>query len=60
MLRDDTLTHPCSTRFVYQKSYMEFFCPPDALDALLAAVKSQPSIAYQVVNAAGDYKSNLE
>jgi len=46
--------------FVYQKSYMEFFCPPDALDALLAAVKSQPSIAYQVVNAAGDYKSNIE
>merc|ERR1711972_145133 len=45
--------------FVYQKAYLEFFCPPKALDGLLAAVKADSSISYQVVNTKGAYQSNI-
>mmetsp|Transcript_44827 Transcript_44827/g.114603 ORF Transcript_44827/g.114603 Transcript_44827/m.114603 type:complete len:601 (+) Transcript_44827:95-1897(+) len=45
--------------FVYQKAYMEFFCSPAALETMLSAVKKIPSISYQVVNAKGEYQSNM-
>jgi methylenetetrahydrofolate reductase (NADPH) len=38
---------------------MEFFCSPAALETVLSAVKAVPSIAYQAVNAKGEYQSNM-
>jgi len=46
--------------FVYQKAYLEFFCPPEKLEAVLAAANGKPTISYQAVRAKGDYISNIQ
>merc|ERR1719498_1548994 len=47
--------------FVYQKSYVEFFCSQQTLDTLLAGFEREKMkfISYTAVNAKGDVKSNV-
>lgn len=44
---------------VYQKAYVEFFCSPDKLKALVEKCKNFPSLTYIAVNKDGDYVSNI-
>lgn len=46
--------------YIYQKSYVEFFCPPGHLAALMEACSAgkQPSVTYHAVNAAGQCYTN--
>jgi methylenetetrahydrofolate reductase (NADPH) len=44
--------------YVYQKAYLECFCPGDALDDLLAAVEKDPNITFHAVNKQGDLRTN--
>jgi methylenetetrahydrofolate reductase (NADPH) len=43
--------------FVYQKAYVEFFCSPDHLAAVRAAVALRPSLHLTAVNARGDVEA---
>lgn len=45
--------------YVYQKAYVEFFCSPDRLTALIGQCKQFPSLTYLAVNKEGDWKSNV-
>ncbi|TNY18238.1 methylenetetrahydrofolate reductase [Rhodotorula diobovata] len=44
--------------YVYQKAYLEFFCPPQHVAPLLAILDKTPSITYHAVNKQGDFRSN--
>ncbi|GAA6007185.1 methylenetetrahydrofolate reductase (NAD(P)H) MET13 [Rhodotorula paludigena] len=44
--------------YVYQKAYLEFFCPPQHVESLLAILDKTPSITYHAVNKQGDFRSN--
>lgn len=53
--------------FVWQKAFVEFFCPPqdlDKLEAKLLQVSSRATdadaVSYYAANAKGDYKSNVK
>jgi methylenetetrahydrofolate reductase (NADPH) len=43
--------------YVYQKAYVEFFCAPDKVDALLRRLDGAPSVTYLATNAAGELRS---
>jgi methylenetetrahydrofolate reductase (NADPH) len=45
--------------FVYQKAYVEFFCSPEKLEAVVEKAKSNPSLTYIAVNAKGQTQSNV-
>ena len=45
---------------VFQKAYLEFFCPPSMLQALIAAMPAFPSLTFHARNAAGQEHSNAE
>ncbi|KAK8983717.1 hypothetical protein V6N11_009505 [Hibiscus sabdariffa] len=45
--------------YVYQKAYLEFFCSPEKLDALVKKCKSFPSLTYVAVNKTGNLVSNI-
>jgi methylenetetrahydrofolate reductase (NADPH) len=45
--------------YVYQKAYVEFFCSPEKLRALIAKAKENPSLTYIGVNAKGETQSNI-
>ncbi|GAA5852340.1 hypothetical protein JCM8547_006746 [Rhodosporidiobolus lusitaniae] len=44
--------------YVYQKAYLEFFCPPEHVNALLDILNKSPSVTYHAVNKQGDFRSN--
>ena len=44
--------------YVYQKTYLECFCPPSALDPLLAAFENDQNITFHAVNRHGDLRTN--
>ncbi|GAA5874658.1 hypothetical protein JCM3774_004775 [Rhodotorula dairenensis] len=44
--------------YVYQKAYLEFFCPPQHVEELLEILNDNPSITYHAVNKQGDFRSN--
>ncbi|KAK9125803.1 hypothetical protein Scep_014649 [Stephania cephalantha] len=44
---------------VYQKAYLEFFCSPDKLKALVEKCKNFPSLTYAAVNKEGNTVSNI-
>ncbi|BGP41592.1 methylenetetrahydrofolate reductase (NAD(P)H) met13 [Rhodotorula kratochvilovae] len=44
--------------YVYQKAYLEFFCPPQHVAPLLAVLDKTPSITYHAVNKQGEFRSN--
>jgi len=44
--------------YVYQKAYLEFFCPPTALEPLLEAIEKDPNITFHAVNRHGDLRTN--
>ncbi|GAA5981212.1 hypothetical protein JCM11641_005613 [Rhodosporidiobolus odoratus] len=44
--------------YVYQKAYLEFFCPPQHVDSLLDILENSPAITYHAVNKQGDFRSN--
>ncbi|GBF91075.1 5,10-methylenetetrahydrofolate reductase [Raphidocelis subcapitata] len=46
--------------YVYQKEYVEFFCAPDKLEALLQRLGDSPSVTYLAVNAKGEMRSNTD
>ncbi|KAF3792910.1 putative methylenetetrahydrofolate reductase [Nymphaea thermarum] len=46
--------------YVYQKAYLEFFCSPIKLNALVEKCKELPSLTYMAVNKDGDSISNVE
>ncbi|KAK4421866.1 Methylenetetrahydrofolate reductase 1 [Sesamum alatum] len=45
--------------YVYQKAYLEFFCSPEKLNALVDKCKTFPSLTYMAVNKEGTWKSNV-
>ncbi|XP_011074036.1 probable methylenetetrahydrofolate reductase [Sesamum indicum] len=45
--------------YVYQKAYLEFFCSPEKLNALVDKCKIFPSLTYMAVNKEGIWKSNV-
>ncbi|KAL1535215.1 Methylenetetrahydrofolate reductase 1 [Salvia divinorum] len=45
--------------YVYQKAYVEFFCSPERLTALVGQCKQFPSLTYLAVNKEGSLKSNV-
>ncbi|KAI9206932.1 methylenetetrahydrofolate reductase-domain-containing protein [Polychytrium aggregatum] len=56
-------THPVygwgpKNGFVYQKSYLEFFVAPEALDALVKKIEGHPFLTYYAVNRQGDLRTN--
>ncbi|KAJ3028244.1 UNVERIFIED_CONTAM: hypothetical protein HDU68_002112 [Siphonaria sp. JEL0065] len=46
--------------FVYQKSYVEFFVAPAAMDKLIMKLSKNPWITYYAVNKQGDLKTNVQ
>ncbi|BGO95523.1 methylenetetrahydrofolate reductase (NAD(P)H) met13 [Rhodotorula toruloides] len=44
--------------YVYQKAYLEFFCPPELVEPLLELLGDTPSVTYHAVNKQGDFRSN--
>ena len=44
--------------YVYQKAYLECFCPPGALEPLLEAIEKDPNITFHAVNRHGDLRTN--
>eukprot|EP01006_Ploeotia_vitrea_P033942 TRINITY_DN65671_c11_g10_i1.p1 TRINITY_DN65671_c11_g10~~TRINITY_DN65671_c11_g10_i1.p1 ORF type:complete len:650 (-),score=362.60 TRINITY_DN65671_c11_g10_i1:68-1969(-) len=46
--------------YVFQKAYTEFFCSPQRLKELLAALKHFPTITYQAVDASGRTFANVD
>ncbi|CAA2996622.1 probable methylenetetrahydrofolate reductase [Olea europaea var. sylvestris] len=45
--------------YVYQKAYLEFFCSPQKLNALVEKCKSFPLLTYMAVNKDGTWFSNV-
>ncbi|XP_011074034.1 probable methylenetetrahydrofolate reductase [Sesamum indicum] len=45
--------------YVYQKAYLEFFCSPEKLNALVDKCKIFQSLTYMAVNKEGTWKSNI-
>jgi len=45
--------------YVYQKAYVEFFCSPENLQAVIQKAKANPSLTYIAVNAKGETQSNI-
>lgn len=45
--------------YVYQKAYLEFFCSPQKLNALVEKCKSYPFLTYIAVNKDGTWFSNV-
>ncbi|KAK4387854.1 putative methylenetetrahydrofolate reductase [Sesamum angolense] len=45
--------------YVYQKAYLEFFCSPEKLNALVDKCKIFPSLTYMAVSKEGTWKSNI-
>ncbi|KAL0366543.1 UNVERIFIED_CONTAM: Methylenetetrahydrofolate reductase 1 [Sesamum radiatum] len=43
--------------YVYQKAYLEFFCSPEKLNALVDKCKIFPSLTYMAVNKEGTWRS---
>ncbi|KAM3577743.1 hypothetical protein VYU27_000287 [Nannochloropsis oceanica] len=46
--------------FVYQKAYVEFFCSPLKLKALMEELDRHPNLSYHAVNAAGEEYTNTQ
>ena len=44
--------------YVYQKAYLECFCPPDALDKLLGVIEEDHNVTFHAVNRHGDLRTN--
>ena len=44
--------------YVYQKAYLECFCPPEKIDQLLSAIEDDPNITFHAVNKHGDLRTN--
>lgn len=44
--------------YVYQKAYLECFCPPHALEPLLAVIEEDQNITFHAVNRHGDLRTN--
>ncbi|GAA5915973.1 hypothetical protein JCM5296_000499 [Sporobolomyces johnsonii] len=44
--------------YVYQKAYLEFFCPPEHVEDLLEILNKTPSITYHAVDKSGSFRSN--
>ncbi|KAL3619855.1 hypothetical protein CASFOL_034767 [Castilleja foliolosa] len=44
--------------YVYQKAYLEFFCSPEKLNALVDKCKHFPNLTYMAVNKQGSWASN--
>ncbi|GAA6016781.1 hypothetical protein JCM11491_001805 [Sporobolomyces phaffii] len=44
--------------YVYQKAYLEFFCPPEHVESLLSILDETPSITYHCVDKSGEFRSN--
>jgi methylenetetrahydrofolate reductase (NADPH) len=44
--------------YVYQKAYLECFCPPDALDQLLGGIEEDQNVTFHAVNRHGDLRTN--
>jgi methylenetetrahydrofolate reductase (NADPH) len=44
--------------YVYQKAYLECFCPPEALEDLLTVIENDPNITFHAVNRHGDLRTN--
>lgn len=45
--------------YVYQKAYVEFFCSPENLQAVIQKARASPSLTYIAVNAKGETQSNI-
>lgn len=45
--------------YVYQKAYLEFFCSPEKLTALVEKSKALPFITFMAVNKEGNWKANV-
>ncbi|KAK6116826.1 hypothetical protein DH2020_049456 [Rehmannia glutinosa] len=45
--------------YVYQKAYLEFFCSPERLNALVEKCKHFPYLTYMAVNKEGSWISNV-
>lgn len=45
--------------YVYQKAYLEFFCSPEKLTALVDKSKALPFITFMAVNKEGNWKANV-
>ncbi|KAL3621505.1 Methylenetetrahydrofolate reductase 1 [Castilleja foliolosa] len=45
--------------YVYQKAYLEFFCSPDKLNALVDKFKQFPHLTYMAVNKQESWTSNV-
>ncbi|KAH6832198.1 methylenetetrahydrofolate reductase 2 [Perilla frutescens var. hirtella] len=46
--------------YVYQKAYLEFFCSPVSLNAVVNKCRGFPSISYMAVNKEGFFVSNVK
>lgn len=45
---------------MYQKAYIEFFCSPDKLERIVAALPEHPSLTFMAINLAGEFKANFD
>ena len=45
--------------YIYQREYVEFFCPRDSLLTLISVLQKYTTISYVAVNKEGDYLSNI-
>ena len=44
--------------FVYQKAYLEFFCPPHLLEPLLEILNADDELTFYIVNSQGNLRTN--
>mmetsp|Transcript_8578 Transcript_8578/g.8533 ORF Transcript_8578/g.8533 Transcript_8578/m.8533 type:complete len:515 (+) Transcript_8578:232-1776(+) len=46
--------------YVYQRAFIEFFCPPSFVDMIISVLDNHSSVSYMAANIAGDFKTNME
>lgn len=46
--------------YVFQKAYLEFFCPSKLINKLIEKLKLNPNLTYQAVNYANDEIKNCD
>ena len=46
--------------YVFQKAFVEFFCPPEFMPAILATFQRHPTLSYMYTTAQGPAESNMK
>lgn len=45
--------------YVYQRGFVEFFCPPNYVESIIQVLEAHQSVSYMAANIVGDFKTNI-